>query len=207
MPTALRRKPHEFLVGGETEILVEPGRMVPHQSNQLLVYCPDAFGSASQGLGLSARQDHTLEAKAWLTIEPGVVEYTGVIESTSKIGISGQCVVYHRSNNIGRKQRRGHIGCRFQEPGSDVFIVRDFTVQQTVAPVHRAPQEEPLYDHLTHGVKHQRQQQGQQKAPKGTEETGYCPRHGPAHDEPNSDQQPGQGQGCGNIPAAISSTS
>ena len=47
MPTALRRKPHEFLVGGEAEVRVEPGRMVPHQSNQLLVYRPDAFGSTS----------------------------------------------------------------------------------------------------------------------------------------------------------------
>src|SRR2546426_770076 len=28
MPTALRRKPHEFLVGGKAEIIIEPGRMI-----------------------------------------------------------------------------------------------------------------------------------------------------------------------------------
>src|SRR5712691_9950584 len=60
MPTALRRKPHEFLVGGKAEIVVEPGRMVPHQSHQLLIHSTHAFGSASQGLGLSPRQDHAL---------------------------------------------------------------------------------------------------------------------------------------------------
>src|SRR5262245_39753453 len=87
MPTALRRKPHEFLVGGQAEIVVEPGRMVPHQSHELLIHCSDTFGSAAQGLGLRRRQDHTLEAKAWLAIEPGIIEYAGVVESASKISI------------------------------------------------------------------------------------------------------------------------
>src|SRR5262245_33697319 len=156
VPTALRRKPHEFLVGGKAEVVVEPGRMVPYQSHELLIHCSDAFGSAAQGIGLCRRQDHTLEAKAWLAIEPGIIEDTGVVEIASKISISRQCIVYHRSNNTGQKQRRSDIRYRFQEPGSDVFIVRDFTVQQTVTPVHRASQEEPLYQHLTNGVKHQR---------------------------------------------------
>src|SRR5262245_36026372 len=55
VPTALRRKPHEFLVGGKAEVVVEPGRMVPYQGDQLLIHGPDAFGSASQGIGLSLR--------------------------------------------------------------------------------------------------------------------------------------------------------
>ena len=36
-----------------------------------------------------------------LTIEPGSIEYAGVVEGASKIGIGGQCVVYHGSNNTG----------------------------------------------------------------------------------------------------------
>src|SRR5215510_7303283 len=115
MPAALRRKPHEFLVGGKAEVVVEPGRMVPYQSHELLIYCSDAFGSASQGIGLRRRQDHTLEAKAWLTIEPGIIEDAGVVESANKISISRQCIVYHRSNNTGQKQRRSDIRYRFQE--------------------------------------------------------------------------------------------
>src|SRR5262245_16343233 len=113
MPTALRRKPHEFLVGGKAEIIIKPDRMVPHQSHELLIHCADAFGSASQSIGLRRRQDHTLEAKAWLAIEPGIIEDAGVVESTSKISIGWQCVVYHRSNNTGQKQRRGDIRYRF----------------------------------------------------------------------------------------------
>src|SRR5215471_11997252 len=139
MPTTLRRKPHELLVGGQAEVVIEPGRVVPHQGNEFLIHGSYTFGSASQGIGLRWRQDHALEAKAWLTIEPGIIEYAGVVEGTSKIGIGGQRVVYHRSNNIRQKQCRGHIRDRFQESGSDVFIVRDFTVQQTVAPVHLTP--------------------------------------------------------------------
>ena len=71
-----------------------PGRVVFNTS-------ADAFGSASQGLSLGSRQDDPLQTKAWLAIEPGVIEYAGVVESPSKIGIGRQCVVYHRSNNVG----------------------------------------------------------------------------------------------------------
>src|SRR5215467_10397867 len=103
MPTALRRKPHELLVGGQAEIVVEPGRVVPHKGDQLLIHGSYAFSSASQGIGLRWRQDHTLEAKAGLAIQPGIVKNTGIVESTSKIGIGGQCVVYHRSDNTGQE--------------------------------------------------------------------------------------------------------
>jgi hypothetical protein len=128
MPTALRRKPHEFLVGGKAKIVVEPGRMVPYQGHQLLIHGAHTFGSPSQGIGLSRRQDHTLEAKARLTIEPGIIEDASVVEIASKISIGRQCAVYHRLNNTGEKQRRGHICRRFQEPGGNVFITCDFTV-------------------------------------------------------------------------------
>src|SRR4029453_13630839 len=64
MPAALRPKPHEFLVGGKAEVVVEPGRMVPYQSHELLIYCSDAFGSASQGIGLRRRKNPPREAKA-----------------------------------------------------------------------------------------------------------------------------------------------
>src|SRR5262249_23688282 len=101
--TALGRKPHEFLVGGKAEVVIEPGRVVPHKGDQFLVHGSYAFGSAAQGIGLRRRQDHTLEAKAWLAIEPGIVKDTGIVERTSKIGIGGQCVVYHRSNNTGQE--------------------------------------------------------------------------------------------------------
>src|SRR5438046_5964494 len=80
VPTALRRKPHEFLVGSEAEILVEPGRVIPHQGNQLLIHCPDALGSALQGIGLQPRHNDPLQAKAWPAIAPGIVEYACVVE-------------------------------------------------------------------------------------------------------------------------------
>src|SRR5215475_8983613 len=73
MPTTLRRKPHELLVGGQAEVVVEPGRAVPHQSDELLIHGSYAFGSASQGISLSLRQDHALETKARLTIAPGII--------------------------------------------------------------------------------------------------------------------------------------
>src|SRR5215831_8135838 len=74
MPTALGRKPHEFLVGGQAEVVVEPGRVVPYKGDQLLIHGSYAFGSASQGISLRRRQDHTLEAKAWLAIKPRIVK-------------------------------------------------------------------------------------------------------------------------------------
>src|SRR5438093_13081543 len=64
MPTPLRRKPHELLVGGQAEVVIEPSRMVPHQGDQLLIHNTDAFSSASQGVDLNRRQDHALKEKA-----------------------------------------------------------------------------------------------------------------------------------------------
>src|SRR5437764_11729333 len=55
MPATLCRKPHELLVRGEAEIVIEPIRVVPHQGDQLLVHCSNAFGSASQGVRLRPR--------------------------------------------------------------------------------------------------------------------------------------------------------
>ena len=55
MPTALGRKPHEFLIGGEAKIVVQPGRMVPHQGDEFLIHGSHTFGSASQGFSLGSR--------------------------------------------------------------------------------------------------------------------------------------------------------
>src|SRR5262249_40512379 len=138
VPAPLRGKPHELLVRGETEIVIEPGRMVPHQCDQLLIHGADAFSRASQGLRLRTRQHQALQAKARLTIKPGIVEYARIVQGMRKIGVRGQSFVYHKGPSPcgkGEDALRRHSRGRGDQntPDQTIWVINSAIVTYAVA--------------------------------------------------------------------------